>query len=312
MEELMPSSYYFGSTAKMREMDRKIHFIAKSVEPVLIEGESGTGKQTLAQSLHQASSRPGQLLRIVCGHESVANHLDRFEAPGAVFLKHVHLLPVALQERLLLALEYDGAGGHRLICSAYEGLEQLVSQGNFLPELFYRITAYRVHVPPLRERSGDIPELFARMMEEMQNGSERTTPPPPPAVMKALCSYSWPGNLRELSNAVRNYLIAPNTDSLLSEIGARPTAQAAGKTDEAQMSLKDQVRQASRRLEADIILRTLERYRWNRRRTAQSLKISYRSLLYKMKEFNVRGDVNESGATPGEHLSQMPMLRVSI
>jgi DNA-binding NtrC family response regulator len=255
---------------------------------------------------------PGQLLRIVCGHESVANRLNRFEAPGTVFLKHVHLLPAALQERLLLALEYDDAGGRRLICSAYEGLEQLVSQGNFLPDLFYRITAYRVHVPPLRERSGDIPELFVQMMEEMQDGGERKTPPPSPAVMEALCSYSWPGNLRELSNTVRNYLLAPNTDSLRSEIGARSTAQAAGKTDEAKLSLKDQVRRASRRLEAEIILRTLERYRWNRRRTAQSLMISYRSLLYKMKEFNVRGEAAESGATPGEHLSQTHTLRVSI
>jgi DNA-binding NtrC family response regulator len=304
--------YYFGSTAKMLEMDRKIRFIAKSVEPVLIEGESGAGKQTLAQYLHHASSMPGQLLRIVCGHQSVANHLDDFEAPGTVFLKHVHLLPAALQERLLLALEYDGAGGRRLICSAYEGLEQLVSKGDFLPELFYRITAYRVLVPPLRERSRDIPELFGRMMEEMQNGGERQTPPPSTAVMEALCGYSWPGNLRELRNTVRNYLLAPNADSLMSEIGGRSTAQASGKTDEAHLALKDQVRRASRRLEAEIILRTLERYRWNRRRTAQSLKISYRSLLYKMKECNIRGDVDESGAIQGEHLSQTHAVRVSV
>jgi DNA-binding NtrC family response regulator len=304
--------YYFGSTAKMLEMDRKIHFIAGSIEPVLIEGESGAGKQTLAQYLHHASSMPGQLLRIVCGHHSVTTQLERFEGPGTVFLKHVHLLPAALQERLLLALEYDGAGGRRLICSAYEGLEQLVSKGDFLPELFYRITAYRVLVPPLRERSRDIPELFVRMMEEMQNGEERKTPPPSPAIMEALCGYSWPGNLRELSNTVRNYLLDPNADSLMSEIVGRSTVQAAGKTDEAQLALKDQVRRASRRLEAEIILRTLERYRWNRRRTAQSLKISYRSLLYKMKEFNIRGDANGTDVTGGEHLSQAHAVRVSL
>ena len=98
----------------------------------------------------------------------------------------------------------------------------------------------------------------------------------------------------------------------MSKISGRSTAQEAGKTDKTQMALKDQVRRASRRLEAEIILRTLERYRWNRRRTAQSLKISYRSLLYKMKECNIRGDADESGAIGGELLSQAHALRVSV
>lgn len=303
--------FYFGNTAKMLEMNRKIRFIASSREPVLIEGESGTGKQTLAQYLHHVSTGPGQLLRIVCGHQSVANGLDGLQSAGTAFLKHIHLLPPAIQERLLLALEDEGAGVGRMVCSAYEGLEQLVSKGDFLPELFYRITAYRILVPPLRERRQDIPELFVRMMEDMQNGGGGKAHPPPSAVMEVICGYSWPGNLRELRNTVRNYLLAPDAVGLMSEISRRSAAQAAVKVDETQMTLKEQVRRESRQLEASIILRTLERYRWNRRRTAESLKISYRSLLYKMKECNIRGDADEPGATAGEGASRTQAARVT-
>ena len=296
--------FYFGNTAKMLEMARKVRFIAHSREPVLIEGEGGTGKQTLAQYLHQASSTPGQLIRILCGHQNGTNGLEGFQkaASGTVFCKDVHLLPASFQERLLLALEDDGAEVPRLICSSCEGLAQLAAKGDFLPELFYRITAYRVLVPPLRDRSRDIPELFVRMMEEMQAGEEEKAAPPSPEAMEALCGYSWPGNLRELRNTVRNYLLAPDAASLMADIRHRYVAQGEVRGD-VQLALKEQVRRASRRLEAEIILRSLERYRWNRRRTAQSLKISYRSLLYKMKECNIRS-ADESGPAGEEQQAQ--------
>jgi DNA-binding NtrC family response regulator len=166
-------------------------------------------------------------------------------------------------------------------------------------------------VPPLRERSRDIPELFVRMMEEMMDGGERTVPAPSSALMEVLRGYSWPGNLRELRNTVRSYLLAPDADGLMAEIRSRSAAQMTIRSDETQLALKEQVRRASRRLEAEIILRSLERYRWNRRRTARSLKISYRSLLYKMKECNIRGDAAESDAAGGEPLSKVQSARVT-
>jgi DNA-binding NtrC family response regulator len=187
------------------------------------------------------------------------------------------------------------AGGFsRLLSSGTDALEKRLARGEFLPELFYRISVHRIYVPPLRERADDIPDLFASMLRDLQTEIGIDAPPAPRAVLDALSSYSWPGNARELRNVARAYLLSQNAEELISELARRSSQhnQALGRPDESGMALKERVKRAARRLESELIIRSLERHGWNRRRTAETLKISYRSLLYKMKDCNIRADAN--------------------
>ena len=172
-----------------------------------------------------------------------------------------------------------------LISTTADSLEQLAAGGQFLPELLYRISAYRILLPPLRERREDIPQLFRLMLSEAAD--EKGVPAPLPIRGSSifLLDYSWPGNLRELQNVARGYLLAPDAAAL--EAGNQCAAGRYLKTRNPS-ALKDQVKQASKRVEGEIILRALEQHRWNRRRTAEALQISYRSLMYKMKNCNIR------------------------
>ncbi len=292
----------------MKDLERKVEMVAASHLPVLIEGESGTGKEALADYLHRRSRPDGALIRIHCGREEdeeAARELFRRpEGPGeklaggGLFLKNVHLLSRRMQHRLLAALR-DGLGqdergnGHapavRLLCSAAESLEQRVAGGEFTPELYFRLAVCRLTVPPLRLRLEDVPDLFLSMIERF--GSEGGAPVPTPSseLLEALPSYSWPGNLRELENLARSYAVAPDEPQLMTELRRRSrTLQLTPQVEGNGLSLREQVRHVARQLEAEIILKALERHRWNRRRAAQTLRISYRALLYKMKDCNLR------------------------
>jgi two-component system, NtrC family, response regulator AtoC len=308
--------FLFGSNDRMKDLERKIAMLARSGLPVLIEGACGSGKEALAELLHQLSGAPGDFTRVLCRQSGPVVHGAAGSANGAgdlsqlysscrgtLFLKGIHLLSPAVQEQFLSALEqstdsFDGKSGltaPRLVSSATEPLEPFVSRQAFHAALYYRLSVYRVSLPPLRERAADIPELFARMVERAANGE--SVPPPPARLIDTLMAYEWPGNLRELSNVARAYVVAGEAEEIMAELGSRSHARrppVAAEPD--RLSLKERVRGASQKLESEIILRTLEQNRWNRRRAAQSLKISYRSLLYKMKNCNLRV---ETQTTPG-------------
>ena len=295
----------------MRDLERKVELVAGSHLPVLIEGESGTGKETLAEYLHRRSRPDGALLRLHCGREEdeeAARELFRRPGggdgklagtpPGSLFLKNVHLLSRRMQHRLLAVLG-DGLGldGHgngdapsvRLICSAAESLEQRVAGGEFAPDLYFRLAVCRLTVPPLRLRLEEVPHLFLAMIERFGSGNGVPVPAPTSELQQALCSYSWPGNLRELENVARSYAVTPDPQQLKTELQRRSrTLLVTSKVDDDDLSLREQVRRAARQLESEIILKALDRHRWNRRRAAQTLRISYRALLYKMKDCNLR------------------------
>jgi two-component system response regulator PilR (NtrC family) len=192
-----------------------------------------------------------------------------------------------MQERILQLLDSLQGPIPFLISTASDSLERLSAGGHFLPELFHRLSAYRISIPPLRERIGDIPDLFQAMVVEAAAEMAARAPEVDSRAARVLLDYSWPGNLRELHNVARVYLLLPDAGELEREIERRRGA-AAGQA--APVALKHQVREASKRVEGEIILRTLEHHRWNRRRTAEALRISYRSLLYKMKSCEIRGD----------------------
>jgi len=303
----MSMRFVFGSSERMKDLERRAGSIALSGLPVLIEGASGAGKEALGEYLHNASGMGGAFTRILCSKSgpmtfpasSTGNGIaapgNIFSQTGAtVFLKNVHLLSPTHQEHLLAGLiqladsEGGRAGNARVLSSAAESLDALVSRGEFNPALYHRLSVYRIALPLLRERREDIPELFARMVQSAVNGGG-SPPPPTPRLLEVLIAYDWPGNLRELQNVARTYLVTARAEEIIAELSSRSRLAALGLPAQRDgQSLKEQVKGVSQKLESEIILRTLERHHWNRRRAAQSLQISYRSLLYKMKSCRLR------------------------
>jgi two-component system response regulator AtoC len=301
--------FVFGSHQRMRDLERRAGFIARSGLPVLIEGASGTGKEALAELLHGLSGKRTGLTKLICrksgpavypGISMVEGAADLCDVcrriGGTLFLKNVHLLSPVEQEQLLVALEEaDSHGGKdepvsaiRIVSSATESLESFVTRGEWNPALYHRLSVYRICLPPLCERREDIPELFTQMVKDAVNGNG-APPPATPGLLEVLTAYDWPGNIRELQNIARNYVVTGHAEEIIAELGNRSRLAAPGlPANHDNRSLRELVRGASQKLESEIILRTLERHRWNRRRAAQSLQISYRSLLYKMKNCNLR------------------------
>src|SRR5262249_21726343 len=144
-----------------------------------------------------------------------------------------------------------------LISTTSENVERLRVSAQFIPELFYRISAYRVSLPPLRERRPDIPQLFSLMVSDIGRQLGLAAAVPKTRVMEALMDYSWPGNLRELENVAREFLLAPDSAALAAEIEERCRTVSRIEPRE-RPALKEQVKQASKRVEGEIILRTLE------------------------------------------------------
>jgi two-component system, NtrC family, response regulator AtoC len=304
---LMP--FIFGNHRVMKDLERRVGSIARSRLPVLIEGASGAGKEALAELLHNISGMGAEFTRILCrktgpmvySAPSIVNGggdlgAIYLAARGTVFLKNIHLLAPAEQEQLLAALEQaaDSADGKdepvvaaRLVSSATEPLEPFVSRGELNPALYHRLSVYRICLPPLRERREDIPELFDHMVRRAANGGAPSSATP--SMLDVLMDYDWPGNLRELQNIARTYVVSAQAEEIIAELSNRSRlTPVALQADRDGRPLKEQVKGASRKLETEIILRTLERHHWNRRRAAQTLQISYRSLLYKMKSCNLR------------------------
>jgi two-component system response regulator AtoC len=294
--------FWFGHTERMRELQSKAAPIARSYAPVLIEGETGTGKERLAQHLHELRAAGGRLVKFLCDSSPSVMFGGLAEAEEAVkglpetsrdtlLLKRVHRLPVSVQERVLRWFDESKRPFPFLISTTSDAVDRLTASQQFIPELLYRISAYRISLPPLRERRQDIPHVFRSMLAEIGQQMGVRAAMPDLQALEALGDYSWPGNLRELQNVAREFLLTPDSGALEAEMERRRQTISRNRTS-GSPALKEQVKQASRRVEGEIILRVLEQHRWNRRRAAEALRISYRSLMYKMKSCDIR---NESG-----------------
>lgn len=227
-----------GNSRSIVEVRKLIEQVADSDATVLILGESGTGKEVVARNLHYHSARrdkpfvpincgaiPGELLESeLFGHEKGAftgalnARRGRFELAegGTLFLDEIGDMPMAMQVKLLRVLQertYERVGSNkvmtadvRVVAATHQNLEELIKEGKFREDLFYRLNVFPIEMPPLRDRIDDVPllvnELIARMEHE-KRGSVRFTP----ACMIALCQYRWPGNVRELSNLLERMVI---------------------------------------------------------------------------------------------------------
>lgn len=281
--------------------------ISRSDTPILIVGESGAGKDFLAEEIHRISAhalRP--FVKLDCSTVRPAElsaYVDQLagagrEGPGTagtIFVEDVADLEASLQAQLLLVWRENagrsgkqGNGVHpaRLICATRRNLEETVGQF-FNEELYHRISRVCLRVPPLRHRREDIPALFNYFVSKYSQEAGHAQPEMTKQLLDRAESYSWPGNVRELKQVA--YQLAVTRDipdggfGFFAESGNAPTSV----QESSFVSLKDAAREASRRTERALILKTLTRTGWNRKRAAHELRISYKALLYKLKDISL-------------------------
>jgi transcriptional regulator with PAS, ATPase and Fis domain len=306
-----------GSSPAILRVEGQLQKAGLTDVPVLITGESGTGKELAARRLHQLSKRrerpfvkvncpaiPGALFESeLFGHESGAfthakdARAGKFEQAdtGTLFLDEIGELDFALQSKLLHALQdfriarlgsvIERPVDLRLICATNRKLEAEISRGAFRSDLFYRINVLRIEMPSLRARPGDVPLLLNHYIGRYSEQLGRRAVPVSASLMKLLECYHWPGNIRELDNLAKRYVVLEGEEHIISVL-REPTESYPMGLDLIDLTapLKVQTKRAVQDLERRIILGVLQANRWNRRKTARSLEISYRGLLYKIKE----------------------------
>lgn len=214
-------------------------------------------------------------------------------AAGTVFLDEISELDPACQRCLLYALPDGGSKPHpgllmsRVISTTSRNLDDEMRAGRFRSELYYRINGVCLRLPPLRERKEDIPLLadFFLTKHAVQFGRRR--PSLSQRTLRIFLDHTWPGNIRELENVVKNIVALGDEQIAVSELVASPPETRAAATEAPSHSLKAAARAASREAERELILKALARTRWNRKRAAQDLQISYKSLLYKLKQIGL-------------------------
>ncbi|MEW6731682.1 MAG: sigma-54 dependent transcriptional regulator [Acidobacteriota bacterium] len=326
----------FSGNAGMLEVRELIDLVADTDATVLIRGESGTGKELVARRLHLLSSRNKRpLVKLNCaaipyelleselfGYERGAftgaqrQKLGKFELAnlGTIFLDEISEMHPALQAKLLQVLqdgEFTRLGGKedisinvRVIAATNRNLEQAVDQGAFREDLFYRLNVVTILLPPLRERKEDIPMLIDYFLKRYNQHYGKNTRPFSSETMVKLMNSNWPGNVRQLENLVKRYVIIGNEIQIMKEaltvvpeITPSIVTVATPHTptevpicvnetkDVKDISLKDLGRRAALLAEQEAIERVLNQTRWNRREAAKILKISYKALLNKIKFF---------------------------
>jgi len=301
---LEPASLSFvgGVSASMRPVEAVIRELAQSDVPVLVLAESGAGKHATAQRIHQMSQRSTQPFRSFQCLDLDSGDLDVLQEQesrgaqpraGTIYLEELADLSADCQARLLEALtESPGKGmtgseRARLICGSARDLEVEVKRGRLREDLYYRISGVCLRLPPLRQRKEDIAFLMGHFLRKYARDFRRTVPDLSAETLRLFLDYSWPGNLQELEDAARVLVAMGDEHVALEGLRARLRRPEAGKGPG--ISLKAASRAASREAEKELILTTLTRTRWNRRRAAAELQISYKALLYKLKQIGFEG-----------------------
>jgi two-component system response regulator AtoC len=306
-----------GNSAAIERVRERLKNAATTEAPVLLTGESGTGKDLAANLLHQWSRRrsqafvkvncpaiPGPLFESeVFGHEAGAFTGAKKAKPGkleqanhgTLFLDEIGELDMSLQSKLLHALQDFhvvrlGAVDERkvdvrLICATNRNLDVEIANGNFRADLFYRINVLKIEMPSLRERASDIPALVSHFIQHYGDLFNRRPEPVSSSFMRLLQAYHWPGNIRELENLAKRYVVLGGEEHVVSSLREPEEFNPMSlETIDINTPLRVQTKKAVQHLERRIILRVLQAHKWNRRKTARSLDISYRALLYKIKD----------------------------
>jgi len=330
---LPPESIVFGTSPKMLGIRTQMERVASANIPVLIEGESGTGKEVIARMLHRRSPwYEGPFVKVNCpaipgtlieselfGYEKGAftgaygTKAGRVEMAnkGTLFLDEIGEMDMELQSKLLQVLQdgqfcrigaqTDQKLDARIVCATNRSLQDEIDEGMFRQDLYYRINVVNLHLPPLRERAGDIPALIQYFIGHYCEFFETTVAALSTETIKKLQDYAWPGNVRELENVMKRYVILGSPDVVFEALRTRTTMVTPGGDffdypvpEKGSIHLKQITRDAVRKIERNIISKVLQQHQWNRKRAAIALNISYRALLYKLRETGLQSDEDEA------------------
>ncbi len=276
-------------SAGMRTVEAVIRELSQNDVPVLVVAEHGSGKAAAAARIHALSSRAAEPFQVFQGREANEEILAAGNGQGGtVYLQEVGDLTAAAQKELVRQIGWSGNGDAqrrvpRFICGTSCELEPEVKAGKFREDLYYGISGVCLRLPPLRQRKEDIPVLRDWFLSAAARDFCRAVPTLSSETQSFFLQYNWPGNIRELKDAAR--AIVALGDETLAMGGLRSLLRRVDRGGSGEkISLKDAARAASREAEREIILQVLARTRWNRRRAAQELQISYKALLYKLKQ----------------------------
>jgi len=351
----------FGTSPKMEDVKTTIEQVADTNATVLIRGESGTGKEVVARMVFSHSLRSEKpFVKVNCAaipHELLESELFGYE-PGAftganrqklgkfdlahggtIFLDEISEMHPALQAKLLHVLQDGGfarLGGKRdisvdvrVLAATNKQLERAVEEGLFREDLFYRLNVVSIHIPPLRERQEEIPIFLDFFLRKYSEYYGKQPPPFTDYAVSRMMEYSWPGNIRELENLVKRYVIVGNESQIIRELSThkpmlspssgslppiwepkrnvqpnlhpeRPSPEPesaillhAAHLGVESLSLLEIGRQAAMSAEREAIERVLNETRWNRRQAAKILKVSYKALLNKLKVMEEQDNFNK-------------------
>jgi len=336
IEQLDSDEFFVAASSDMHKIRIQSELLANIDVPVLILGESGTGKEVTAHLIHKLSLRsqrrflkvncaalPGELLESeLFGYErgaftgAMRTKPGKFELGdrGTILLDEVAEMPANLQAKLLHVLQdkqFFRLGGEntiqvdvRILAATNVNVHQAIAERKFREDLYYRLSAFTITLPPLRERQEEIPLLLRHFMGRMATQYSRPTIRLSPALIEACLRYPWPGNLRELENFVKRYLVMGDESTAIAELRGNwrhnqiavdafsgPTAshlESVPANREAQGNrVKASLRALKDETEVHAITRALEETRWNRKQAARLLSISYRGLLYKIRQHRI-------------------------
>jgi len=301
VEELCDDVFFVAASPAMKKIRSQAALVANVDIPVLLLGESGTGKEVLARLIHKLSPRAHRtFLKVNCAAvpaDLLESELFGYEAE----------MPALLQAKLLHVLQdqtFSRLGSRnvikvdvRILAATNIDIPEALASKRLREDLYYRLNAFTLSLPPLRERKEEIPILLKHFMSRMSESYARPPLPLSPALIEACLRHPWPGNLRELSNFIKRYLVLGDETLAVSELEPRPdggggrqfepAGQAAVASAESAGGLKSVGRSAKDEAEAEAIARALEETNWNRKQAAVLLKISYKALLYKIRQYGI-------------------------
>jgi DNA-binding NtrC family response regulator len=320
--------YFFSATPQMRQLRAHSMQVAKFDFPVLLLGESGTGKEVLARLIHKYSERAHRMfLKVNCAavpSELLESELFGYE-PGAftgankakpgkfelcnkgtLLLDEIGEMSPALQAKLLQVLQdgqFSRLGGRtttkvdvRVLAATNINMPQAIQQKTFREDLYYRLNSFVLRMPSLRERREEIPMILRHFMIHLADRYACAPLAISQRLVEACENYQWPGNIRELENFVKRYLVLADESAAISELQKATStnghngngASTEQKAAQPQPDLKEMVRNLKNGAEMEVIAQVLEETAWNRKRAATKLNISYKALLYKIRQYDIR------------------------